>query len=115
MEKATKSAGELMILYKEAKTAGVDVSSTDERCLAEFNKMREDFSAGDSFGRYINRTYGKGVGESDIRSIILSQVTVGDYIKSVGEEKADEIVKQNANSVTVDKNDTEKIIKGDYI
>ena len=115
MEKATKSAGELMILYKEAKTAGVDVSSSDERCLAEFNKMREDFSAGDSFGRYINRTYGKGVGESDIRSIILSQVTVDDYIKSVGEEKAAEIVKQNENSVTVDKNDTEKIIKGDYI
>ena len=115
MEAATESAGELMILYKEAKTAGVDVSSSDERCLAEFNKMREDFSAGDSFGRYINRTYGKGVGESDIRSIILSQVTVDDYIKSVGEEKAAEIVKQNENSVTVDKNDTEKIIKGDYI
>ncbi len=114
MEMATDEASRLMILYSEAKKAGIEVSKTDDRCLGEFAKMSENFIQGDSYGRYINRVYGKGVGESDIRNIIISQFTVKDYITSVGEETAENTVEKNLSSVTVDKEDTEKIIKGDY-
>lgn len=115
MELATDTAGDLIVLYKAAKDSGIEVSSTDERCLAEFDKMREDFIDGDSYGRYINRTYGKGVGESDIRNIIVAQVTVMDYIEAKGEETAVEELEKNKPSVVVDEKDTEKIINGDHI
>ena len=114
MDIATDEASRLMILFAEAKKAGVEVSPTDDRCLAEFSEMSKNFIQGDSYGRYINRTYGKGVGESDIRNIIISQFTVEDYIRSVGEKTADDAVKNNLSSVQIDKEDTEKIINGDY-
>ena len=114
MEMATDEASRLMILYGEAKKAGIEVSRTDDRCLEEFAKMSENFTQGDSYGRYINRTYGKGVGENDIRNIIISQFTVKDYIKSVGEDAANKAVSENISSVVTDKEDTEKIIKSDY-
>ena len=114
MDIATEEASRLMILYAEARSAGIEVSKTDDRCLSEFAKMSENFIQGDSYGRYINRTYGKGVGENDIRNIIISQFTVKDYIKSVGEESAEETVKKNLSNVQTDNEDTKKIIEGDY-
>lgn len=114
MEKAQEYACELMILYAEATNAGVQVSRTDDRCLQEFAKMEENFIQGDSYGRYINRTYGKGLGENDIRNIIQAEFTVKDYITSVGEDAAADAVEKNLSAVTVDKEDGEKIIQGDY-
>lgn len=115
MNIATENAKELLIGYVQAKDDGKVIPSTDDRCIEEFDKMSENFIFADSYPRYINRVYGKGVGESDIRNIISAQITCKELESSLGSEAYEKLLQDNLPTVTVDSETVQKIINGDFI
>ncbi len=115
MQMAIDKCKELLVIYAAADFEGKVVSPKDDRCLAEYEKMRESFIFGDSYGRYINRVYGRGVGESDIRNIIQAQITVGEYLSALEEGASDHLIQSKEKYLTVDEETVEKIINGEYI
>ncbi len=115
MDIAVQDAKRLLIGYAKAKTDGKTVPTTDDRCIEEFDKMSENFIFADSYPRYINRVYGKGVGESDIRNIISAQITCTELEKSMGSEAYEKLIQNDLPTVTVDTETVQKIINGDFI